>query len=454
VNRPVRDAIASMRRRRDRAAMPADADAMFADTVPCARELPPPATPGRALHVAIVTETFPPEVNGVAATVARVVEGLLAQGHMLQLVRLRQPGASSPRDEAACGTPPGAGTLTERLLPGLAVPRYPDLRMGLPATGTLTRLWQRQLPDVVHLVTEGPLGWSALRAARRLALPVVSDFRTNFHAYSRHYGAAWLHDPIASYLRRFHNRTACTMVPTAQLRDTLAAQGFERLRVVARGVDARHFHPVRRDEALRAGWGASPEAPVAMCVGRLAPEKDLDTVIDAFRALRATRPDARLVLVGDGPDRARLEARCPEAVFAGVQRGEALAAHYASADLFLFASTTETYGNVVPEAMASALAVLAYDHAAAGELVRHGHNGLIAPPCDREAFLRLAVRLGSEPGLARRLGIQARRTAQALDWQRIVDAIELEYRAAIDRPPQPARAAVTRWGRPGWHLSR
>lgn len=414
----------------------------FGDTVPdigraaAAGVAPPERAPhaGSPLRVALVTETYPPEVNGVATTTACVVDELTRMGHLLQLVRPRQPGTvpagdgrSAPHEAA-----PRRG-VSERLLPSLPVPRYPGLRMGLPATRALVRQWRRQRPDVVHLVTEGPLGWSALRAARRLDLPVVSDFRTNFHAYSRHYGAAWLHDPIAAYLRRFHNRTACTMVPTERLRAALAAQGYERLRVVARGVDARRFDPARRDDGLRAHWGARPDAPVALCVGRLAPEKNLDTVVDAFRALRARRPDARLVLVGDGPDAARLRQHCPEAVFAGPQHGPALAAHYASADLFLFASTTETYGNVVPEAMASGLAVLAYDHAAAGELIRDGHDGLIAPLDDRAAFLRLATRLVDEPGLASRLGRQARHTATGLDWRRIGEAIGRAYWLAIER---------------------
>ncbi len=441
------------------AAMPGEAfvdtQPDFGDTVPdIARAqvdgitpFPRAPRPDGRLRVALVTETYPPEVNGVAMTTARVVGELSRAGHRLQLVRPRQPGAPSAGDD--CPAPGAAGSdggVSEHLLPGWPVPRYPGLRMGLPATRTLVRIWRQQRPDVVHLVTEGPLGWSALRAARRLGLPVVSDFRTNFHAYSHHYGAAWLHDPIAAYLRRFHNRTAFTMVPTERLRASLAAQGYERLRVVSRGVDAQRFDPAQRDHGLRARWGASPDAPVAICVGRLAREKNLDAVVDAFRALHARRPDARLVLVGDGPDRARLMERCPEAVFAGQQHGAALAAHYASADLFLFASTTETFGNVVPEAMASGLAVLAYDHAAAAELIRDGHNGLIAPLGDRAAFLRLATRLGDDTGLAQRLGREARRTAAVLDWRLIGDAIGQAYWLAIDRQAHgPGPLASAGW---------
>jgi glycosyltransferase involved in cell wall biosynthesis len=388
-----------------------------------------------SLRVAMVTETWPPEVNGVAATISRIAEGLREQGHALQVVRPRQGGADGLAGNG------GDPRFAEVLMRGLPIPRYPELRMGLPSRRALLSLWSRQRPDVVHLVTEGPLGWSALNAALQLRLPVVSDFRTNFQAYSAHYGLAWLRSPIMGYLRRFHNRTACTMVPTQGLAAELAGSGFRSLRVIARGVDARRFDPSLRSNALRAGWGATPGQVVALCVGRLAPEKNLDTVIDAWQAMREVRPSAKLVLVGDGPSATRLRQAAPEAVFAGVQRGEALATHYASADVFLFASMTETFGNVVPEAMASGLAVLAYEHAAAGQLIRHGRDGLLAPLGDHAAFLRLAGRVAGDPAELARLRAQARRTACQLDWQHIVEAVELEYQVAI------TRHAATSWSR-------
>jgi glycosyltransferase involved in cell wall biosynthesis len=384
---------------------------------------PLPARPlQRAWRVAFVTETYPPEVNGVAVTLARVVEGMHARGHDVQLIRPRQNTEQMAREEAR---------FHEVLVRGLPIPRYPELKMGLPAQRALQRLWTAQRPDVVHIVTEGPLGWSALRAALQLGLPVVSDFRTNFHAYSRHYGVGWLRAPVMAYLRRFHNRTACTMVPTESLKSELAAAGLQGLRVVARGVDAQRFSPLHRSNALRASWGADHGTCVALCVGRLAPEKNLGVVVAAFEAMREHEPRMRLVLVGDGPERQRLTNRCPQAHFAGVRHGTDLAAHYASADVFLFPSTTETYGNVVPEAMASGLAVVAYDHAAAGELIRHGENGLLARCDDTQEFCRVARRVAGDGPLVRELGTQARATAGRLDWGRIVDAVEHEYGAAM-----------------------
>ena len=375
----------------------------------------------RSMRIAVVTETYPPEVNGVALTIARVVEGLLARGHDLQLIRPRQ----TAQDVADQGE-----RFQELLLRGLPIPRYPQLKMGLPAKAALVELWARRRPDVVHIATEGPLGWSALQAAQKLRLPVTSDFRTNFDAYSRHYGVGWLRKPIMAYLRKFHNRALSTMVPTDALRAALEGNGFRHVQVVGRGVDTERFSPAHRSEALRARWGAGPATRVVACVGRLAPEKNLGVLLDAFAALRQAQPDSRLLLVGDGPSRRELEARCPDAIFAGLRRGSELAAHYASADIFLFPSTTETFGNVTPEAMASGLALLAYDYAAAARLVRSGENGLLVPLDQTAQFIASAVTLATSPALARALGLQAREAMLSQGWDRIVGQVEAILRQA------------------------
>jgi glycosyltransferase involved in cell wall biosynthesis len=367
------------------------------------------------LQMTVVTETYPPEVNGVAHTLSRMLAGLRDRGHDIQLVRLRQHFDDLPAQV------PG---FEEVVMPGVPIPRYPHLRMGLPCTRALTRLWSRRRPDVVHVATEGPLGWSAVRAARRLQLPVVSDFRTNFHAYSHHYGIGWLRAPIVGYLRRFHNGTDATMVPTAGLRDQLRRQGFAGLEVVARGVDTAQFEPARRSEALRRQWGARPGTVVVQCVSRLAAEKNIALVWDAFRAIRRTAEDVRLVLVGDGPQRAELERLCAGAHFAGMRRGDDLAAHYASADLFLFPSRTETFGNVVPEAMASGVPVVAFNEAAAAQLVQPGVSGLLADSARPGQFIELAVRAASEPRALRNMGYQARASAQRLAWSRVIEDLE------------------------------
>ncbi|HXZ94181.1 MAG TPA: glycosyltransferase family 1 protein [Burkholderiales bacterium] len=367
------------------------------------------------LRVAMVTETFPPEVNGVARTVGLMVDGLRERGHAVQLVRPRQHA----RDAAA-----REGDFEELLRPGLPIPRYTQLKMGLPGARTLLHAWRSRRPHVVHIATEGPLGWSALSAAKSLGLPVVTDFHTNFHAYSRDYGIAWLKRPITSYLRRFHNRAGSTLVPTRELAAQLAELGFERLRIVGRGVDPEVFSPARRSAELRARWGAAEDTPVALCVSRFAREKNFPLVLEAYRAMRRLRPDTKLVLVGDGPLFGELQRAGVGCVIAGRLVNGELSAHYASADVFLFPSITETFGNVTLEAMASGLGIVAYDYAAARAHLEHDRSALLAPFDDRAGFIAQAERLAREPQLARRLGRAARELAQQLTWTHIVREFE------------------------------
>ena len=372
------------------------------------------SAPQPRLRVAVVTETYPPEVNGVAVTLQQLVLRLQASHHQIQLIRPRQP--QDDNEPKACAD--------ELLVRGLEIPRYPQLRLGMPIRRALVAQWSRQRPDLVHVATEGPLGWSAVRAARQLRLPLSTDFRTNFHAYSQHYGIGWLRKPIAAYLRRFHNLADCTMVPSNDLLQDLCAQGFERLMVVARGVDATRFSPVHRSEALREQWGVAPDQPVLLSVGRLAREKNLDLLVRCWHAMRAQRPDLKLVVVGDGPSRDALAQACPDALMVGAQGGHELARHYASADVFVFPSVTETYGNVTPEALASGLAVLAFDYAAASELIRHGDNGLLAPRGDEAAFIRSAIEMVSNPVLLQHLRERGRATTLTQDWGQIARQVE------------------------------
>ncbi|HUJ88498.1 MAG TPA: glycosyltransferase family 1 protein [Burkholderiales bacterium] len=382
---------------------------------------------GRSLRVAMVTETYPPEVNGVARTIGLMAEGLRARGHAIQLVRPRQHRDDRGVQEAE---------FEELLRPGIPVPRYTQLKMGAPGARALERAWRRWRPDLVHVATEGPLGWSALSAARGLKLPVVADFHTNFHAYSKHYGISWLRRPIEGYLRHFHNRADCTLVPTAELAAQLGARGFERLRVVGRGVSPEVFSPARRSRALRASWGAGDDTLVALCVSRFAPEKNFPLVIEAYQAMRRRRPDTKLVLVGDGPLLEKLRRARIGCVIAGRLVNGELSTHYASGDVFLFPSITETFGNVTLEAMASGLGVVAYDYAAARQHLEHGRSALLAPYDDRAAFIAQAERMASEPQLARQLGCAARAVSEGVTWSHIVRDFEAAlFEAGAGRRP-------------------
>ncbi|HET9734852.1 MAG TPA: glycosyltransferase family 1 protein [Burkholderiales bacterium] len=388
------------------------------------------------MHIAMVTETYPPEVNGVARTVALMAEGLCALGHTVQLIRPRQ--GRSDHAQRATG-------YDELLCAGLPIPRYTQLKMGLPSGRALARAWRERRPDVVHIATEGPLGWSALAAARRLGLPVATDFHTNFHAYSRHYGVPWLARPVTAVLRRFHNRADCTMVPTDEMAEDLGRLGFERLRVVGRGVNAGTFSPDRRRPALRSRWGAAADDLVALCVSRFAPEKNFPLVLEAYAAMRRANPSVKLVLVGDGPLEQELRAANTGSVIAGRLVNGELSAHYASADVFLFPSVTETFGNVTLEAMASGLAVVAYRYAAARQHIEDGVSGLLAEPGDRTGFIGHAVSLACEPQRARELGRAARIAAAPVSWERITadfDAVLRDTALAHAARRESAHAAA------------
>lgn len=373
------------------------------------------------LEIAIVTETYPPEVNGVAMTIGRLVDGMRARGHRVSVVRPRQHAAD-------CG---GENDLA---LAGLPLPGYPGLRFGLPAGRRLSRQWRHRRPDLVHVVTEGPLGWSAVNVARRLGIPVTSGFHTNFDRYSVHYGLGWLRPAVSTYLRTLHRRTRATMVPTEALAADLAGEGIAGVRVVGRGVDTALFDPARRSEALRERWGAGRDTLTCLYVGRLAPEKNLSLVQQTFASILAASGDARMVWVGDGPARKALATEYAGQVehhFAGTRTGEDLAAHYASADLFLFPSLTETYGNVVAEAMASGLAVVAYRSAAAAELIACGENGVTVAPGDASAYVAAAVALAAQPLQLKTLAHAARRSILPRSWESVVARFESVAREAI-----------------------
>ena len=375
-----------------------------------------------SLRIAVVTETWPPEVNGVAMTLAKLVQGLSHRNHDVQLIRPRQTKSESPLNDAS---------LEEVLMRGMPIPRYPELKLGLPSKKTLVKTWTLRRPDVVHIATEGPLGWSALQAAKVLKLPLTSDFRTNFQSYSKHYGVGWLRKPIVAYLRKFHNATACTMVPTRELMRTLSENGFANLKVVSRGVDTKLFNISKRDTSLRSSWGATDNTKVLISVGRMAPEKNLDQVLKTYEALKFTGQSFKLVMVGDGPLKEQFQKRYPEIIFPGMLSQSNLAAYYASSDLFIFPSQTETFGNVTLEALASGIPVLAFDCAAARDWVQTGVNGWLVAENNPEGFAAQAMAVFNTKGLLDQITKSTRQQVVHLDWDQIAEQVESVFWDAI-----------------------
>lgn len=374
----------------------------------------------RCSHITIVSETFPPEINGVANTLRHLCQGLLQRGHRVTVVRPRQQHETK-------GQVAHAGDQlfsAEHVVTGLPLPGYPALRFGVAGARSLTKLWKENRPEAVYVATQGPLGLAAVNAARRLGIPVSSGFHTNFHAYSRYYGAGFLEKLLCAYGRWFHNRTAVTLVPTRKMQDTVAKMGITPTGLWSRGVDCHRFSPHQRDESLRRQWGLKDNDRAVLYVGRLASEKNLQMAVACFERLRGLHPQTRFVLVGDGPLRKQLEARHPEYIFCGTRRGDDLARHYASGDIFLFPSKTDTFGNVVTEAMASGLGVVAFDDAAASEHIRQEENGMKAPLDDDESFVDNALRLADQPTLLNRIRAQARLDALELNWASQIEQFE------------------------------
>ncbi|MBK1853371.1 glycosyltransferase [Verrucomicrobiaceae bacterium 5K15] len=360
----------------------------------------------RRMRIEIVTDTFRPDVNGVAMTLGQLVDGLRQSGHLVYVIHTGDKG--------------GKG---ESSVKSVSLPGYSEVRVGLPGKLKLSKRWHRKRPDVVYVATESPLGMSAIKVARKMEIPVAAGFHTNFHHYMKQYKLGKMQDTALRYLRRVHGLAHCTIAPSPDVRDMLMRDGFQNVKLLGRGVDTKMFTPQKRCAKLRQEWGARGGTPVVMVVGRVAPEKNMELAFEAFEKMQTSVPDMRCVVVGDGPSREMLEQKHRQVHFAGVQRGEDLAKHYASADILLFPSETETFGNVLLEGMASGMVTVAYDYAAARLHVTHGENGLVAPKGDADLFLKLAFKAANVDDLEP-MRANARIKAMELGWQSITQTFE------------------------------
>lgn len=359
------------------------------------------------MRIEFVTDTFSPDVNGVAMTLGRLVEGLRARGHLVHVWHTAERNVENG----------------ETSLPSIALPGYKEVRVGLPGRLKLLRRWRKKSPDVVYVATESLLGLSAIKAAAMLRIPVAAGFHTNFDQYLEQYNLSNLKGAALSYLKKVHSRADTTFAPSREVVERLEKAGFQNVFLLGRGVDVAQFTPERRDESLRAEWGVASDDPVVLMVGRLAPEKNLKLGIRAYREILTSYPGAKCVVVGDGPVRESLAKENPEVLFAGVQRGTDLARHYASADLLLFPSETETFGNVLLEGMASGLSTVSYNYAAAAKHVMQGVNGRKAPLGDEKDFIQLALNAAAE-GVGSPLRAEARSSLLELGWEKVVATFE------------------------------
>jgi glycosyltransferase involved in cell wall biosynthesis len=391
------------------------------------------------MRLTLVTETFAPQVNGVSRTLGQWVAHMERSGDSVQVIH---PDYGHP--------PAGPDHHPVRSRP---LPFYREVSVPLPPFGKVHRAVEAFKPDLVHVATEATLGLSTLREALRRGRPVVSSFHTNFDQYGSHYRIGWARGLIRGYLRWFHNRTRETYVPSMATIRELEAQGFERLVLWPRGVDGTLFRPDRPARpALRESLGFGPDDVVIGHVSRLAAEKNVEHLARALREVGEARSNVRFLFVGDGPERAELErAMGPNARFVGYQKGEALADHYAAADLFAFASLTETFGNVVLEALASGLPVVAIRAGGVGEIVRPGETGRLVEPSEPPSAMAAALLgLVDDPSLRRELAESARAYALTQTWPAIMGRLRERYLAiaglaepAVSSAPVSTRATAT-----------
>lgn len=371
----------------------------------------------RGLRLALFTDTYTPQVNGVARTLERLVSAVERRGGAVLVETVQAPDAPvDPRVRRAPSVPFWA---------------YPQLRIAAPSARAAAVRLARWRPTLVHATTPFGVGLAGRSAARALGVPFVTSYHTSFAAYLQHYGLSALDRFSWSYLRWFHNGGRRTFVPSEAVARELGAQAFGNLRIWSRGVDVERFAPRARSRAMRLRMGARDDTFVVAYVGRLAPEKGVHHAIEAMRLVRQ-RHGGRvcLAVAGDGPDAARCRALAPEGTwFAGALAGEELSAFYASADAFVFPSRTETFGNVVLEAMASGLPVVAPDEGATTELAHEG-TALTYPWGDARALAGRIEWLLRDQLLCRQLRHAGLAVAGARSWDAVWDRLLDDYRDA------------------------
>jgi glycosyltransferase involved in cell wall biosynthesis len=381
--------------------------------------------PPRSLRVALFTGNFNYTRDGATQALSRLVRHLREDRHAQ--VRIYAPTA--PEAPAVEGLSP---------IPSVALPGRPEYRLGLGLTPALRRDVEDFAPDVVHVATPDIVGFQAQRLARRMDRPMVASLHTRFETYLTYYGLGFLEPVMEQRLLEFYGRCDQVLVPTLATASWLRRSGVgAKVRIWSRGVDRIQFHPCRRDPAWRQSQGLDADDMAVLFFGRVVLEKGLGVFADAFDRLKAGRRDVRALIVGDGPARAWMAQRLPEAVFTGFLGGTDLARAVASADVLLNPSATEAFGNVNLEAMASGLPVICADVPSSRFLVRHEETGLLCPPADAAAYADALRRMAARPAWRSRLGAAARTASRAFSWDAALSSVVDSYEAAIEAHRRP-----------------
>lgn len=385
------------------------------------------------LRISLATETYFPQVNGVSRTLDHLVRHCAEQGDRVQLLL-------PSYDQNSQQLP---SRVEQRAWRSFALPFYKEIVLPMVTVGMIEKTLRDFSPDLVHIATEGTLGWASLQAAKRLQIPVVSSYHTNFPQYLRNYSASFLEPLCWHYLRWFHNQTLATFCPSDSTRELIEGKGFMNVDIWSRGVDKHRFNPGKRDHQLRKSLGIDPDDVLICYAGRLANEKNLEMLFEAWQGL-ADFEKGHLLLLGDGPLRDRLAAKqAPRVIFAGYRYGEELAGLYATSDLFVFPSLSETFGNVILEAMASGLPVIAYDVQGPKDIVRDRSTGALVSEISANALGSAMRELLDNQELRCSMGRRARIYAEQQTWDRIMSGIRNRYRELAVHTPAPPDLSQT-----------
>jgi glycosyltransferase involved in cell wall biosynthesis len=357
----------------------------------------------RPLRVALVTSSYNYIADGVALTLNRLVGYL--ESHGVE-VHVFAPIADRPAFEHQ-------GTIVP--VPSIPLPGRPEYRLALGMAGYVKRQLLDFQPDIVHIAVPDLLGHAALNLAHRHHIPAVASYHTRYETYLKHYWyLAPLEGLLKSLLRRFYGACREVYVPSQSTREALLADGLkDNFKPWPRGIDTARFSPIKRSMAWRAGYGIGPDELVILHVSRLVREKRLDTLTGALNRVHLPH---RLVIVGDGPDYDFAAQELPQAIFTGFLTGEELAEAYASSDIFVFPSDSESFGNVTLEAMASGLPCVCADATGSRSLVVAGETGFLADADDAQGFARHIVTLAGDRDLRRSMGEAARARALTFSW--------------------------------------
>jgi len=373
------------------------------------------------MRIALFSEVYWPMVSGVGVTLLRLTDALEARGHAVRVYSATYP------------PPPGQADRPEvHRSPSVPFFLYPDVQWAFPRQRDIVDDLEAFRPDIVHVATEFSLGIAGVKAARQLDLPIIASAHTDYDQYAARYGVTWALRAGWHYLRWFYGQAQRVLCPSRIYEEALHRHGVLHTGLWSRGVDPLVFAPRFRSQAYRAAIGAGPGDLVVTYIGRIAREKNLGLLLEAWESLAPERGGAQLVLVGRGPLEEDIRRRdLPGVHVTGLLQGEALSTAYASADVFAFPSPTETFGNSLLEAMGSGLPPVVAAGGGVLEFAEHGRNAWLVEPDSASAIADALRRLFADPTLRHRLAAGALATARARDWGAVYDQLLDDYRAAM-----------------------